>query len=79
MRGSAPHMAKSPNSENAWLGREDSNLRMAESKSYNPNRQEPPQTACRHQPPQYSLLFARQNPTLVVKATISGADMVPTR
>src|SRR5580693_7796777 len=31
--GSAPHMAKSPNSENAWLGREDSNLRMAESKS----------------------------------------------
>jgi hypothetical protein len=25
--------AKSPNSENAWLGREDSNLRMAESKS----------------------------------------------
>ena len=26
-------MAKSHNSENAWLGREDSNLRMAESKS----------------------------------------------
>ena len=23
MRGSAPHMAKSPNSENAWLGREE--------------------------------------------------------
>jgi hypothetical protein len=51
MRGSAPHLAKSPNSENAWLGREDSNLRMAESKSYNLNRYAPPQTPCRRQLP----------------------------
>ena len=33
IRGSARHAARSPNSTNAWLGREDSNLRMAESKS----------------------------------------------
>ena len=33
MRAYAPVMAKSPNSGTAWLGREDSNLRMAESKS----------------------------------------------
>ena len=33
MRAFAPVMTKSPISGNAWLGREDSNLRMAESKS----------------------------------------------
>jgi hypothetical protein len=33
MRAFAPVTAKSHNSGNAWLGREDSNLRMAESKS----------------------------------------------
>jgi len=33
LRASAPVRAKSPNPGNAWLGREDSNLRMAESKS----------------------------------------------
>jgi hypothetical protein len=42
----APVIAKSPNSGNAWLGREDSNLRVAESKSaalplgYAPTRRE---------------------------------------
>jgi hypothetical protein len=29
--------------------------------------------------PQYSLIFARQNPTFAVTAAIFGADMVPTR
>jgi hypothetical protein len=33
MPGSEPHIAKSTHWRNAWLGREDSNLRMAESKS----------------------------------------------
>ena len=33
MRGSPPRVTKSAHWRNAWLGREDSNLRMAESKS----------------------------------------------
>jgi hypothetical protein len=33
MWASTPVMSKSPSSGNVWLGREDSNLRMAESKS----------------------------------------------
>src|SRR5271169_2988803 len=49
MWASASAMAKPPNSATAWLGREDSNLRMAESKSYNLCRQGPSRALCRHQ------------------------------
>jgi hypothetical protein len=61
-----------------WLGREDSNLRMAESKSDNLCRQVPQRVPCRHRDPSSYLFLARQNPTYADMITILGADMVPT-
>ena len=52
--------------------------RLAESKSDNLRRREPPQALCRHQKALFSLLLYRQSPTFTVVATIFGADMVPT-
>jgi site-specific DNA recombinase len=66
--------AKSSKSE-IWLGREDSNLLMAESKSYNLSRQEPPRAAVGAQASDLTLIFADGSVRRrCIDAPTSGSD-----